>query len=89
LANNLGNICNDDGSFLLKSKDYNISIEISCLEFENQIVQLDCDANIPIKIILKENINAINEVTVVALSANEIVRGAIDNLEIKIKLMMG
>jgi len=36
---------------------------------------LDCDANIPIKIILKENINAINEVTVVALSANEIVRG--------------
>jgi hypothetical protein len=80
-SNNSGIITNEDGRFLLKSKNCRISIEVSHLEHETQTLELDCNVKTPIKIILTSAINALNEVTVVALSANEIVNRAIANLE--------
>lgn len=79
--NSFGNISNEDGVFIMNIKNCNTSIKISHLEYKNQTIQLNCNANLVLKIVLSENINALDEVTVVALSANQIVSRAIANLE--------
>lgn len=81
LSNNTGVITNADGIFLLKTLECNPKLKISHINYNSIQLQLNCINNDYKTIILEKNILQLNEVSVTALTAQEIVSRCIQNLE--------
>lgn len=81
VGQNIGTISNEDGDFSLKSNKCKINVEISHLLYESKKIEFDCKNILSKNIVLNENPTLLNEVTVTALTAEEITKRTILNLE--------